>query len=375
MSSVTSASGLSLANIRKTFGGTVAVDGATFSVGAGEILAVTGASGAGKTTLCRIVAGLERPDDGAVLFGSSPMKDVPPGQRRVAFMFESYALYPHLSVRDNILSPLRAPGNADGRRGHRALVDEVLELLEIGHLADRLPFALSGGQKQRVALARALVQNPRVLLLDEPISHLDAKLRHKLRAAIRQRLRLRLSPSIWSTPDGLEALSVGDRVAVMHKGRVEQVGTPEEIWLNPATVRVARLVGDPPMSVLDGDLELSGDSYFFATGGMRLRLPPQLTAAVTTVSRKRISLGLRADALELAGPEATTGAPGEIYSHEPFGKHEIVTFRTTDGTQIKIKTRDPVAVRIGDHASLVCPQRSMALFDAETGHALPVAAA
>jgi multiple sugar transport system ATP-binding protein len=369
------ANGLAVANIRKTFGDTVAVDGVTVSVGAGDVLAVTGASGAGKTTLCRIVAGLERPDEGTVFFGSSLMNSVPAGQRRVALMFESYALYPHLSVRDNILSPLRAPLNADGRRDHRAIVDEVLESLEIAQFADRLPFALSGGQKQRVALARALVQNPSVLLLDEPISHLDAKLRHKLRASIRQRLRRRLSPSVWSTPDGLEALSVGDRVAVMHKGRVEQVGTPEEIWLTPASVHVAKLVGDPPMNVLHGDIESNGDMYFFAANGIRLRLSRRLAKAAATVSGKRISLGLRAEALELAGSDVNADFVGEVYSHEPFGKHEILTFRATDGSLIKVKSRDPVAVRIGDSVSLVCQEHSMALFDAETGRAVPVPAA
>lgn len=375
MTSFQPRAGLALSGVRKRFGATLALDGVTLSVGPGEVLAITGPSGAGKTTLCRVVAGLETPDEGSVRFGGEPMDHVPPGRRRVAFMFESYALYPHLSVRDNALSPLRAPGGGIPRERHRAIVDETLGLLEIAHLADRLPGALSGGQKQRAALARALVQQPRALLLDEPISHLDAKLRHKLRGAIRQRLMTRDSPSIWSTPDGLEALSVGDRVAVIDHGRIEQIGTPEDIWLRPATMTVARLIGDPPMSVLNGELEGEGDALVFAREGLRLPLPASLAADAARATSRRVSLGLRAGALNLAAADAAGAARGEIYSHEPFGKHEIITFSVAGGAQIKIKTRAAARVRIGETAGLICPPEALALFDTETGRALPASAA
>lgn len=368
-----SRAGLALAGVTKRFGATLALDGVTLSVGPGEVLAITGPSGAGKTTLCRVVAGLETPDEGSVRFGPEPMDDVPAGRRRVAFMFESYALYPHLSVRENALSPLRAPGCGIPRERHAAIVEDALSLLEIAHLADRLPGALSGGQKQRAALARALVQQPRALLLDEPISHLDAKLRHKLRSAIRRRLMTRDSPSIWSTPDGLEALSVGDRVAVIARGRIEQIGAPEDIWLRPATMTVARLIGDPPMSVLGGELVGEGDALVFEREGLRLPLPAALAAGATRATSRRVSLGLRPDALQLATEHAPGAARGEIYSHEPFGKHEIVTFSIADGAQIKIKTRSAVKARIGEAAGLICPPGALALFDTETGRALPAA--
>lgn len=369
------AHGLALSGIGKAFQGKVALDGVTVSVAPGEILAVTGPSGAGKTTLCRLVAGLERPDAGAVRLGGEVVTDTPPGKRRVAFMFESYALYPHLDVRGNVLSPLRAPGSVLRRSDHGALVEEVLTLLEIAHLADRLPSALSGGQKQRAALARALVQEPSVLLLDEPISHLDAKLRHKLRAAIRRKLMSRSSPSIWATPDGLEALSVGDRVAVLDKGRIEQIGTPEDVWLRPASVTVAKLIGDPPMSVLAGALERSGDATFFVRAGLRLALPARVAAVAQRSASGRVSLGLRADALRLTAAGAPGAADGEIYAHEPFGKHEIVTFSVADGARIKIKARGGCPARTGDAAGLVCPEEALALFDADTGRALPTATA
>jgi multiple sugar transport system ATP-binding protein len=365
-------SGLALSNVAKRFGETLALDGVSLSVGPGEVLALTGPSGAGKTTLCRMVAGLEKPDAGSVRLGGQSMDGVPAGKRGVAFLFESYALYPHLTVRENALSPLRAPGSAVPRERHDATLKEVLTLLEIAHLGDRLPVALSGGQKQRAALARALVQSPRALLLDEPISHLDAKLRHKLRGAIRKRLMKRDSPSIWATPDGLEALSVGDKVAVIDKGRIEQLGTPEEIWLNPASVTVARLIGDPPMSVLGGELVEEAGATSFRRAGLQIALPNGMAAAARG---RNVWLGLRASELALKPAGEAGAVTGEIYSHEPFGKHEIVTFSASDGAQIKIKTRDAAQVRIGEAAGLSCPPAAIALFDGETGRAISASAA
>src|SRR3954468_15661989 len=222
--------GLVVSGIGKRFGETRALDEVSFTVAPGEILALTGPSGSGKTTLCRVLAGLDEPDAGTIALDGRDVTRMPGGRRRVAFMFESYALYPQLSVFDNVASPLRAP-NAEARSGN---LDEailpMLELLEIAALAQRLPGELSGGQKQRVGLARALVQNPSLFLLDEPIAHLDAKLRHKLRGEIRLQLKGRSRPTIWTTPDGLEALSVADRVSVIHDGRIEQIAAPDEIW-------------------------------------------------------------------------------------------------------------------------------------------------
>ncbi|EWY36437.1 sugar ABC transporter ATP-binding protein [Skermanella stibiiresistens SB22] len=361
---------MSLAGITKSFGAIKALDDVTLAVEPGEILAVTGPSGAGKSTLCRIIAGLERQDQGVGRFGAEEFTHLAPGRRRVALMFESYALYPHMSVRENVLSPLRAPGGPDRQLDHDGTVMEMLKLLEIDQLADRSPSALSGGQKQRVALARALVQDPRILLLDEPISHLDAKLRHKLRGEIRRRLMRRSTPSIWFTPDGLEALSVGDRVAVIDEGRIEQIGTPEDIWLRPATVGVARLIGDPPMNLIKGHVEVKDGRFLFIRRGMTLPLPPHLVPVARHKVEGRVTLGLRADGVSVVAPGTEGTIPGEIYSHEPFGKHDIVTFSIAGEVRVKIKTRDQSSFRIGDAAALLCPAEGMALFDTETGKAL-----
>lgn len=350
----------------------------------GELLALTGPSGAGKTTFCRILAGLERADVGTLLLAGRDLAAKPAGLRRVAFLFESYALYPHLTVRQNALSPLQAPnaqadsiGRLDTASANRR-VDEMLEMLEIQHLGERLPGALSGGQKQRVALARTLVQAPALFLLDEPISHLDAKLRHKLRGEIRRRLSKQAAPVIWSTPDGTEALSVGDRVVVIDSGRIEQVGTPEDIWLRPASVKVACLFGDPPMNLLPGALEGGGGGLFFLRRGVRLALQVSLARAADASCSEDVTLGVRPDGLSLVAVDAPGAVPAEIYSNEPFGKHAIVTL-DLGGLLVKVKTTMAVAATVGEGVGsgigkpvgVLFPLDGLILFDGTTGRALP----
>jgi multiple sugar transport system ATP-binding protein len=366
------AKGLLARGIRKTFQ-TEVLTNVSVDVAPGELLALTGPSGAGKTTLCRILAGLEHAEAGSISLGGMDLTALPAGRRRVAFMFESYALYPHLTVRDNVLSPLLALGSADRADDNRR-VTEMLELLEISHLADRLPGALSGGQKQRAALARTLVQAPALFLLDEPISHLDAKLRHKLRGEIRRRLSAQSAPVIWATPDGMEALSVGDRVAVIADGKIEQIGTPEDVWLHPASVQVARLLGDPPINLLPGKLQSDGDAVYFQCRSFRLALPAGLAQVAATLKNAEAFLGARPDAVALAALDAPGAVRAEIYSCEPFGKHTIVTVDLGE-LLLKLKTSAQDAIRVGDKigqmVGLSFSPDGLMLFDATTGRAQP----
>jgi multiple sugar transport system ATP-binding protein len=363
--------GLTVRGVSKSFHSRVLTD-MGIDVAPGELVALTGPSGAGKTTFCRILAGLERPDAGTLLLRGEDLAAKPAGLRNIAFLFESYALYPHLTVRQNALSPLQATNRSTDPASANRRVDEILELLEIAQLDGRLPGALSGGQKQRAALARALVQTPAVFLLDEPISHLDAKLRHKLRGEIRRRLTAQPAPVIWSTPDGTEALSVGDRIVVIDGGRVEQIGAPEDIWLRPASIRVARLFGDPPMNLIPGVLRRESGKLCFQRRGMSLLLPPPLAAAAALTGSENVTLGVRPDRLRLKAIETTGATAGEIYSNEPFGKYAIVT---VDLGSLLVKVKATMAAAdsagiVGRPVGILLPDDEMTLFDGITGATL-----
>jgi ABC-type sugar transport system ATPase subunit len=359
---------LELRRIDKSYGAVQALAGVDVAAEAGEILGVTGPSGAGKSTLCRIVSGLDLPARGEVLIDGVPQAATPTERRRVAFMFESYALYPRLSVFDNVAFPLRAPGAP--RLSRAVLADrvrEVLRLVEMDALAERRPGELSGGQRQRVALCRALVQEPRAYLLDEPLSHLDAKLRHTLRGAVRRRLVRAAAPTIWTSPDALEALAVADRVAVLVGGRVEQIGAPAEVYRRPATIEVARLVGDPPMNLLAGSLAEVDGQLYFRHAAFEVPLPAAARArAESAAMRDGAVLGLRPSDVAVASAGAALN--GTVWIWEPLGKSGVLSVRL--GADV-VKITVPRAARFepGEPVALALSGEP-ALFDGATGAAL-----
>ena len=356
-----------LRRLAKAFAGTRALDDVSVEVGPGEILGVTGPSGAGKSTLCRVVAGVEAASAGDLLIDGTPMTGVPPERRRVAFMFESYALYPHLSVFENVSFPLQAPG---APRLSRAQLTErvqgLLRLVELEGLEARRPAQLSGGQRQRVALCRALAQEPRAYVLDEPLSHLDAKLRHSLRGAIRRRLARTDAPTIWTSPDALETVAVADRVAVLVAGRIRQVGSPMDVYRRPATMEVARLVGDPPMNLLVGAVREVGGTLRFHHGSFDLAFPGPLRARLQATGRREVvALGVRpAEIRIVAGDEASVH--GDVWVWEPFGMHGIASVRLGPDI-VKVKVPRTRSFRPGDRVALDLLTAEPAVFDVATG--------
>jgi multiple sugar transport system ATP-binding protein len=235
-------------DIRKIFGDVRAVDGVSIATEEGEFLVLLGPSGCGKTTLLRMIAGLEQQTSGDVVIGGQVVNDLPPRARKIAMVFQSYALYPHMTVEGNIAFPLRAQGMPKGEIP--AKVDWAASMFGIERLKNRKPRQLSGGERQRVALARALVREPSVFLLDEPLSNLDAKLRHAARDELRQFQKKIGVTAIYVTHDQVEAMGLGDRIAVMQAGKVRQVGTPRDVYEDPADTFVAGFLGSPPMNLI-----------------------------------------------------------------------------------------------------------------------------
>ncbi len=247
---------IEIRNISKLFGEVKAVDGVTLATTEGEFLVLLGPSGCGKTTLLRMIAGIEEPASGDIIIDGQVVTHLPPRVRNIAMVFQSYALYPHMTVYRNIAFPLRARGV--NRATIRDKVEWAAGMFGIGHLLDRKPRALSGGERQRVALARAMVRQPSVFLLDEPLSNLDAILRASAREELRQFQKRVGVTTVYVTHDQVEAMGLGDRIVVMNKGKIRQVGTPAEIYQWPADTFVATFVGSPPMNLIEQDDFLIG---------------------------------------------------------------------------------------------------------------------
>lgn len=254
-----------LTALKKHFGQVRAVDGVELEIQDGELLVLLGPSGSGKTTLMRLCAGLEQPTAGEIAIDGETVNDVPPRKRGIAMVFQSYALYPHKTVFKNIAFPLSVEGM--DKVEIKRKVEWAAGLLGIGHLLERSPSQISGGERQRVAIARALVRRPRVLLMDEPLSNLDAKVRHTARDELKKFQREINVTTIYVTHDQVEAMGLGDRIAVMNHGVVRQIGTPDEIYRTPADMFVAGFVGVPPMNFLDGEETVTGfrPEAFFPT--------------------------------------------------------------------------------------------------------------
>ncbi|PYE31416.1 carbohydrate ABC transporter ATP-binding protein (CUT1 family) [Rhizobium sp. PP-WC-1G-195] len=327
-----SSQAIDLRNIRKRFGPDEVLKGIDLSIRPGEFLSLVGMSGCGKSTLLRIIAGLESTDQGAVAIGGGEVTTVDPSDRNLAMVFQSYALYPHMSVRDNIATPLRmrrlpmsarlpVVGGLFGTSKIRNAITEDVEraagMLQIGHLLDRKPSQLSGGQRQRVALARAIVRSPAAFLMDEPLSNLDAKLRAHMREELVALHRRLGATFVYVTHDQIEALTMSDRIALMSEGRIEQLGTPDELYRQPATLTVARFIGSPSINLLPVDVDSAGEiSAYGQALGLR-----------TTGATGPATLGLRSEDLFIAteGLSLHQGLAVKVLRSETHGADRYMT--------------------------------------------------
>jgi multiple sugar transport system ATP-binding protein len=330
---------LQLRGLRKTFGEVKAVDGIDLSVADGEFFVILGPSGAGKTTTLKSIAGLVDIDEGAVEIAGTDMTGVEPYHRNVAMAFESYALYPQKTVQENLASPLRS-----GRTGayadddQQARIDQVTTTLGINHLLGRLPRELSNGQRQRTALGRVLVRPADVYLLDEPLSHLDAKLRAAMRAELKQIAQTSNTTTVYVTHDYQEALALGDRIAVLRKGRFVQVGTPEEMWRQPVDTFVAKSLGQPEINLIDARVE--GGRVVFGSGAGSFAAPAGLDLA----EGQSVRLGLRPSELEVDRGHRTGGEwlalPGRVVLAERLGRQVELDVHVGDQQLIVVEDSD-----------------------------------
>ena len=363
---------LELRDVVKRYDRVTAIQRLNVRVEDGELMVLLGRPGAGKTTTLKVVAGIEPVTAGQVFIGGEDVTLTPPEERDVAMVFETYALYPHLNVFDNITLSFRAPARTvrSGREEIEKRVKEITDMLEISEFLDRRPRELSGGQRQRVSLARALVRKPRLILMDEPIAHLDARLRHGLRPDLRNLLRERGLTALHATTDYMEAFVMADRVMVLSEGSVLQVGTRQEIFSTPASEKVGELIGIPPMNVIqnatpfvrDGRMSLEAD-------GFSMKIREQQKARIEKEGLSTLKIGIYPSEIEIIETDDPREATvtGEVYVYEPLGTKGSLSVKV--GNEIlKVQTGARFDKRTaGEPVSLYIDEKKVHVFDAHEG--------
>ncbi|ESY69155.1 sn-glycerol-3-phosphate ABC transporter ATP-binding protein UgpC [Mesorhizobium sp. B283B1A] len=360
---------VSLSKLTKRYGNVGIVHGIDLDIADREFIALVGPSGCGKSTTLRMIAGLEEISAGSIEIGGRVVNDLPPRSRNISMVFQSYALYPHMTVRENLGFSLKIAGAAKEDMDRR--VAEASSILGLDTLLDRRPSQLSGGQRQRVAMGRAIVRDPDVFLFDEPLSNLDAKLRTQMRTEIKKLHAKVQSTVIYVTHDQVEAMTLADRIVIMRDGHIEQVGTPDEVFRRPATRFVAGFIGSPPMNLHEATID---DGQLVFSSGEKLPLPGQFKANVATGDK--VVFGLRPDDVYPTGHGISSGSAADVHQielpitvTEPLG-NETLVFVEFNGSDWVSRMLNPRPLKPGERVAMSLDMSQAHLFATETGKTL-----
>jgi multiple sugar transport system ATP-binding protein len=353
-----------LLGVRKEFGKVVAVRELDLTVAASEFLVLLGPSGCGKTTTLRCIAGLERVNKGRISIGGREVTNVPPAQRGIAMVFQSYAVFPHMTVKQNIGFGLRMQRVPKGEIQKR--VREVAELLQIDELLARYPAQLSGGQRQRVAVARAIVMRPEVLLMDEPLSNLDALLRLQMRAELKRLHREIGTTTVYVTHDQIEALSLGDRIAVMQEGEIIQLDSPDRVYDHPISKFIGGFIGTPPMNFLRATVSVEGEEVLLAVGEFMIAVLETWKPRLERMAVPTIILGIRPENIEVHAEPGDACLPAEVIVSEHLGSQQLLTVQVGKDI-LKVTTSPDLPMQPGQTIGLTLTKGKLRVFDEDTG--------
>lgn len=361
---------IQLENVTKKFGKVTALDGVTLDIKDKEFFVLFGPAGAGKTTILNCIAGIQLPEEGVVKFDGEIVNLVDAAHRDTAMVFENYALYPQMTVYDNMASPLRSKLYKKDEEYIKEKIQSVAEMMKMDYLLERLPSQLSNGQKQRVAMGRALVRSPRVYLMDEPLAHLDAKLRNSMRTELKEIQANFGTTSIYVTHDFMEAMSLGDRIAIINEGKVVQIGTGDEIYYMPCNEFVAQLMGDPEINLFTGALTKSGDKYMLAVEGLdktyELPVEKDLYAKLDELGLDKIDMGMRPQHLKYSFEPKEGYLKCTVYSYESIGNKSVIVAEAADGKQLRMIAPNGLSVKIDQDVYVDMKINNAMFFDAET---------
>ena len=351
-------------NVRKEFDNFVAVQSSSFTIEDGEFFMLLGPSGCGKTTTLRMIAGLELPTSGEILIDGRDVSRLPASQRDIAFVFQMFALYPHMNVRNNITYPLKSQGMS--RRDVRAKLAEVSAILGIEDILDKPVGGLSGGDRQRVALGRAIVRDPKAFMMDEPLGALDAEFREHMAEELRSLHDRMHATTVYVTHDQLEAMQMGDKIVVMNHGVIEQFGTPQDIYDRPETTFVAEFIGSPAMNLISFEGQLTAGDDAVSVGSHRVAVPQSSASA-----SGKLVLGVRPEHVQL-NDATSEGLAARVLAAEYLGTTQIVTLESDHG-EVKARTAASTPVNVGENLRLGFDVRTLSLFDQADGKVIPSA--